>query len=149
MRPEPITPILSGSAASTRLAGIVAAAATARRNRRRFMLSRLSQGMVPGRRRALAMLAAAAASLRAGRLLSQESRIMTKKIPASGEALPVIGVGTWQTFDVGDDAAARAPLGELLKLLDGNVVDSSPMYGSSESVAGDLIASLGMRKQLF
>src|SRR3954463_8557448 len=63
--------------------------------------------------------------------------------------LPRIGLGTWQTFDVGNDAAARAPLRELLKLLDGNVVDSSPMYGTSESVAGDLIAELRLREKLF
>ena len=63
--------------------------------------------------------------------------------------LPKIGLGTWQTFDVGNDRAARAPLREVLELLDGNVVDSSPMYGSSESVAGDLIAELGMRERLF
>jgi len=63
--------------------------------------------------------------------------------------LPRIGLGTWQTFDVGNDAAARAPLREVLKLLNGNVVDSSPMYGSSETVAGDLIAELGMRERLF
>lgn len=64
-------------------------------------------------------------------------------------SLPRIGLGTWQTFDVGTDAAARAPLREVLKLLDGNVVDSSPMYGSSESVAGDLIAELSIRSKLF
>src|SRR5437588_8919261 len=63
--------------------------------------------------------------------------------------LPRIGLGTWQTFDAGNDSAARAPLREVLKLLDRNVVDSSPMYGSSESVAGDLIAELGMRERLF
>lgn len=67
----------------------------------------------------------------------------------SREALPRIGLGTWQTFDVGSDAAARAQLREVLKLLDGNVVDSSPMYGSSETVAGDLIAELGLRERLF
>ena len=74
---------------------------------------------------------------------------MSKKIPSTGEALPLIGVGTWQTFDVGADPAARAPLRDVLKLLDRNVVDSSPMYGSSESVAGDLIAELGLRDKLF
>src|SRR5437762_9841276 len=63
--------------------------------------------------------------------------------------LPKIGLGTWQTFDAGNDSAARATLREVLKRLDGNVVDSSPMYGSSESVAGDLIAELGMRDRLF
>jgi diketogulonate reductase-like aldo/keto reductase len=63
--------------------------------------------------------------------------------------LPKIGLGTWQTFDVGGDAAARARLRDVLKLLNGNVVDSSPMYGSSETVAGDLIAELGVRPKLF
>ncbi len=73
----------------------------------------------------------------------------TKPIPSTGEALPVIGLGTWQTFDVGSDAAARAPLRETLTLLNGNLVDSSPMYGSSETVAGDLIAERGMRGKVF
>jgi len=63
--------------------------------------------------------------------------------------VPRIGLGTWQAFDVGNDAAARAPLREVLKLLDGNMVDSSPMYRSAESVAGDLIAGLGTRERLF
>src|SRR5260221_4925637 len=69
--------------------------------------------------------------------------------PQDRVKLPKIGLGTWQTFDAGNDSTARAPLREVLKLLDGNVVDSSPMYGSSESVAGDLIAELGMRDKLF
>jgi diketogulonate reductase-like aldo/keto reductase len=69
--------------------------------------------------------------------------------PQDNVSLPKIGLGTWQTFDAGNDPAARAPLREVLKLLDGNVVDSSPMYGSSETVAGDLIAELGMRERLF
>jgi len=73
----------------------------------------------------------------------------TKPIPSTGEALPVIGLGTWQTFDVGPDATARASLRQVLELLAKNVVDSSPMYGSSETVAGDLIAELGIRDQLF
>ena len=77
---------------------------------------------------------------------------MTKPIPSSGEALPLIGVGTWQTFDVGSDRGARAPLLEVLKLMTQGgrgVVDSSPMYGSSESVAGDLMAEAGLRDKLF
>ena len=62
--------------------------------------------------------------------------------------MPVIGVGTWQTFDVGSDPAARARLLEVVRLLEKNcVVDSSPMYGTSESVAGDLMAEL--KKPLF
>jgi len=101
--------------------------------------------MDPRRRALLAFLAAAAAIRPA---LAQD-RIMSKQIPSTREPLPVIGVGTWQTFDVGADNAARAQLRDVLKLLKGNVVDSSPMYGSSESVAGDLIAGLGTREQLF
>ena len=73
----------------------------------------------------------------------------SRVLPQGTMKLPKIGLGTWQTFDAGNDSAARAPLREVLKLLDGNVVDSSPMYGSSESVAGDLIAELGMRERLF
>ena len=63
---------------------------------------------------------------------------MTKPIPSTGEALPEIGVGTWQTFDVGPDQGARAPLREVLKLMTKaghGVVDSSPMYGEAERVA--------------
>lgn len=99
--------------------------------------------MDPRRRALLAVLAAGA--LRPA--FAQE--LMSKKIPSTGEALPVIGVGTWQTFDVGAEPSARAPLREVLKLLDRSVVDSSPMYGSSESVAGDLIAELDRRDKLF
>ncbi|HEY5897609.1 MAG TPA: aldo/keto reductase [Burkholderiales bacterium] len=68
-----------------------------------------------------------------------------------GERLPAIGLGTWQTFDVGGDRSARESLREVLRIFaeEGKVVDSSPMYGSSESVAGDLIAELGVRDKLF
>ena len=79
----------------------------------------------------------------------EKSSLLTKSIPASGEALPVIGLGTWQTFDVGNDPAARAPLREVLALLEGNMVDSSPMYGNAESVVGDLVADFGMRSRVF
>ena len=97
------------------------------------------------RRRALIGVIAAGALVKP----AHTSAVAARAIPVSGEALPVIGVGTWQTFDAGNDAAARAPLREVLRMLDGNVVDSSPMYGSSEAVAGELIAELGMRKRLF
>jgi diketogulonate reductase-like aldo/keto reductase len=100
--------------------------------------------MDPRRRALLALLAAGYAIKPA---LAQSA--LSKPIPSSGEPLPVIGVGTWQTFDVGADAAARAALREVLKLLSRGVVDSSPMYGSSESVAGDLIAELGLRERMF
>jgi len=77
--------------------------------------------------------------------------IAERPIPGTGEKLPVIGLGTWQTFDVGADRAARSQLSEVLKLFaqSGRIVDSSPMYGSSEAVAGDLIAELALRPKLF
>lgn len=75
-----------------------------------------------------------------------------RSIPKSGEAIPVIGLGTWQTFDVGDDAAARTPLERVLALLfeqGGKLIDSSPMYGRSESVVGDLLSRQGSRDRTF
>jgi diketogulonate reductase-like aldo/keto reductase len=78
--------------------------------------------------------------------------ILTRRIPSSGESLPVIGLGTWQTFDVGAAAAERAPLEEVLGefvAMGGKLVDSSPMYGNSEQVVGDLSAGLGLRRKLF
>lgn len=87
-----------------------------------------------------------------GALRAQSHTILTRKIPSSGEEIPAVGLGTWQVFDVGGDAAARAPLGEVLKAFvkaGGSVIDSSPMYGSSESVVGDLAAELKLRRRLF
>ena len=78
--------------------------------------------------------------------------LLTRKIPSSGEPLPVIGLGTWQTFDVGRSQDARAPLAEVLAAfaeLGGKLVDSSPMYGNSEEVVGDLAAQLGLQEKLF
>lgn len=76
---------------------------------------------------------------------------LKRAIPKTGELLHAIGLGTWQTFDVGGDAngraAARAVLARFVKA-GGQLVDSSPMYGSSESVLGDLVADLGVEKSL-
>jgi diketogulonate reductase-like aldo/keto reductase len=85
--------------------------------------------------------------------MPQDSRAsVSRPIGKSGESLPVVGLGTWQSFDVGRDAAARAPLREVLKVFaqaGARAIDSSPMYGSSEAVAGDLVAELGVRERLF
>ncbi|TFV93911.1 aldo/keto reductase [Oxalobacteraceae bacterium OM1] len=78
--------------------------------------------------------------------------MLQRKIPSSGEALPVVGLGTWQTFDVGGDQTARAELKTVLRSfveLGGRLLDSSPMYGSSEEVAGDLAGELKLRAKLF
>lgn len=77
---------------------------------------------------------------------------MTRKIPSTGEELPAIGLGTWQVFDVGASGSERAPLRETLAAFakaGGRFIDSSPMYGAAESVAGDLVADLGLREKLF
>jgi len=87
------------------------------------------------------------------RLLSASGRQPVKKaIPGSGEQLPVIGMGTSRTFDVGDDAGARAALLPVLQAFfdnGGALIDSSPMYGSSEQVTGDLLRQIGNRDALF
>jgi diketogulonate reductase-like aldo/keto reductase len=91
-------------------------------------------------------------SLACGFARAQGKKIMTRKIPATGEDIPAVGLGTWQVFDAGDDDAARAPLREVLAEFakaGGRMIDSSPMYGSSESVTGDLVAELGLRDRLF
>lgn len=77
---------------------------------------------------------------------------LRRAIPGTGELVPVIGLGTWQTFDVGADAAARAALSEVLRAFaagGGTVIDSSPMYGSSETVYGELAADLGLGGKMF
>lgn len=78
--------------------------------------------------------------------------ILTRRIPSSGETVPAIGLGTWQTFDVGGAASERQPLEEVLAAfasLGGKLIDSSPMYGNSEGVAGEITAKLGLRQKLF
>jgi aryl-alcohol dehydrogenase-like predicted oxidoreductase len=75
-----------------------------------------------------------------------------RAIPRSGEMLPAIGLGTYQVFDVGGTESERAAPREVLRefaRLGGAVVDSSPMYGRSESVVGDVAAELGVRQKLF
>lgn len=82
----------------------------------------------------------------------RHSTMLTRPIPSSGVAVPVIGVGTWRGFDVGADKAARTQLTGVLQALfaaGGSVIDSSPMYGSSEEVAGDLLAGLGAHDRAF
>jgi aryl-alcohol dehydrogenase-like predicted oxidoreductase len=78
--------------------------------------------------------------------------MITRPIPSSGVRVPIIGVGTWRGFDVGGDAAARTRLTGVLQALfeaGGSVIDSSPMYGSSEEVAGDLLAGLAAHDRAF
>jgi aryl-alcohol dehydrogenase-like predicted oxidoreductase len=78
--------------------------------------------------------------------------MIIRPIPSTGEQMPVIGLGTWPVFDVGADDAARAPLREVVTRLvagGGTMIDTSPMYGRSEGVTGDIVAGLGLRQQVF
>lgn len=84
--------------------------------------------------------------------LAETNQMMKRAIPSSGEQIGVVGLGTWQTFDVGNSATQREPLRAVLKALTtggGNVIDSSPMYGSSEQVVGDLTSEANIQNQLF
>jgi len=78
--------------------------------------------------------------------------VLTKAIPTSGEPLPVIGMGTWITFNVGTNAAALAVRAQILQAFfagGGGVIDSSPMYGSAEAVLGRLLPRLEETQGLF
>ena len=106
------------------------------------------------RRRAIALLAGGVASLaRSGESGAQSQRVLlTRRIPSSGEELPVIGLGTWITFNVGDDTAARDACADVLRAFfdaGGRMIDSSPMYGSSQDVVGYGLARLRMPATLF
>jgi len=77
---------------------------------------------------------------------------LARRVPKTGEAIPAVGLGTWQVFDVAADAKEKAQAEETLKAfveLGGRVIDSSPMYGTSESVTGELAAALGVGAKLF
>lgn len=103
------------------------------------------------RRTALALpFAAAAASLPLPATAS--THMLTRTIPSTGEALPVVGLGTWQTFDIGNDRAGLDQRKDVLRVLfeaGGSVIDSSPMYGRAEAVTGTLLAELQARDKAF
>jgi aryl-alcohol dehydrogenase-like predicted oxidoreductase len=83
---------------------------------------------------------------------ADNARMVTRRIPRTEETVPVIGMGSSNTFDVGGDAAEREPLREVLRLFTqagGAVIDTSPMYGRSEEVLGDLFAELKMRPKIW
>lgn len=104
-------------------------------------------------RRAVCQALSAAGVLAAtGPSLAAESKMHERPIPATGERLPVIGLGTSDVFDVGKSAAEREPLEEVLRIqlqAGGSLLDTSPMYGNSEEVAGDLIAKLQFHPKMF
>lgn len=97
------------------------------------------------------LAAASLAAIAASPAVAGPQRLVTRPIPSSGEQIPVIGLGT-NRYGVDGSEAARAPLREALqrfRALGGTVIDTAPMYRTSESVLGDLIAGLGIRDELF
>lgn len=78
--------------------------------------------------------------------------LLTRTVPASGEKVPVIGMGTSGSFEVGTDAAAREPLREVLDTFvkaGGTIIDTAPTYSTAEDVLGDLVAQARVRERLF
>jgi aryl-alcohol dehydrogenase-like predicted oxidoreductase len=83
--------------------------------------------------------------------LAEPGNVARRRIPSSGEMIPIVGLGT-NRYGVGPTAAERAPLREALARFHewgGRVIDTAPGYGTSESVLGDLVADLGIRDELF
>lgn len=100
--------------------------------------------------------ATAATLVLGGRSASSLARpataMQTRKIPGSGEALPVIGLGTYQGFDVppGSEEYGRLPgVLQALFAAGGSVIDSSPMYGRAEATTGELLTATGSRPKAF
>ncbi len=106
------------------------------------------------RRRALKALAGAGLGLvlRPAAAAAASGAMLTKTVPSSGEVLPVIGMGSWITFNVGDDPALLAARQAVLQRFfdaGGAVIDSSPMYGASEAVIGTCLARIENKAALF
>jgi diketogulonate reductase-like aldo/keto reductase len=110
---------------------------------------------VPLTRRAFVAAAAAAGAAASAGLVPARAAagpVRTRAIPRTGERLPVIGMGTWITFNVGRVPRLRDARSEVLKAffeLDGGVIDSSPMYGSSEAVVGYGLKRIEDKRTLF
>ena len=84
--------------------------------------------------------------------LAQPVRPATRAIPSSGEAIPLVGLGTWLTFNVGNDLAARNASSDVMRAFfaaGGRLIDSSPMYGSAQEVIGYGLARLGRPADVF
>ncbi|MBU1191629.1 MAG: aldo/keto reductase [Gammaproteobacteria bacterium] len=106
------------------------------------------------RRQLLKLLIGTGIGISAGRLAAATipDNLILRAIPRSGERIPVMGLGSSDTFEVGESAAERTPVREVLEqyvALSGRVVDTSPMYGSAETVIGDVARDLGIQSKLW
>ena len=85
-------------------------------------------------------------------LFAQTQPLIQKKIPSSGETIPIIGIGTARRYEEVKNDAEKVPLRETIKqfqALGGTVIDSSPSYGTAEAVVGELVEGLKIRDSLF
>lgn len=99
------------------------------------------------RRRLLQAMLAASSSLALSSLHAAPapSRLLSRPIPSSGEQIPVIGLGSWITFNVGRDPQARAECADVMRQFfagGGRLIDSSPMYGSAQDVIGEAVQAI-------
>lgn len=82
----------------------------------------------------------------------QDAAMLTRAIPATGELLPVVGLGSWIQFDIDDNSPEKNALKDVLTIVNkkgGKLIDSSPMYGRSEKVIGDLTNETGLSDNFF
>lgn len=104
------------------------------------------------RRGALALMGAGALAGISNRSSAQLSSLLTKPIPSSGELLPVVGLGSWITFNVGDDVELQDECAAVMRAFfaaGGRLIDSSPMYGSAQQTIGYSLDKLSRPKALF
>ena len=83
---------------------------------------------------------------------SESEKMLTRPIPGTDESIPVVGLGTWEVFDVAGSAEEIATRKEIIDELlakGGSVIDSSPMYRRSEMIVGDIIEAGNIRDHLF
>ena len=104
------------------------------------------------RRGFLGSLAGLGAVASVGAVAAAPAAVLKRAIPATGERVPVIGMGSWITFNVGDNRRLREQRVKVLQAffdMGGGVIDSSPMYGSSEAVIGYCLGRIADPQSLF
>jgi diketogulonate reductase-like aldo/keto reductase len=104
------------------------------------------------RRQLIGLLALAGVNALVPQFVRAQGVPLTKKIPSSGEALPIVGLGSWITFNVGDDPVARDSSAEVMRAFfesGGRMIDSSPMYGSAQEVIGYCLRKTGNAANVF
>ncbi|RCK20812.1 aldo/keto reductase [Thalassospira profundimaris] len=114
-------------------------------DRRRFMQGAGALGLS-------ASLGALMPGVAHGALRKDVPDIIRKQVPSTGEAIPAVGLGSWITFNVGNDMALRDQCADVVSAFfnaGGRMIDSSPMYGSAQEVIGYCLDKLGAHDRVF